>query len=140
MGVITQQVKLSARALDLYKKFLLDDGIHRRYFAWDDPQILLTESPDEKIKRFEHWAVELSVEAAQKLLQKHQYQPQDIDAVFVATCTGYLCPGLSTYVSQRLNLPENIYTLDLVGLGCTGALPALRAADDYLIVIQMLPF
>ena len=132
MGVITQQVKLSARALDLYKKFLLDDGIHRRYFAWDDPQILLNESPDEKIKRFEHWAVELSVEAAQKLLQKHQYQPQDIDAVFVATCTGYLCPGLSTYVSQRLNLPENIYTLDLVGLGCTGALPALRAADDYL--------
>jgi alkylresorcinol/alkylpyrone synthase len=29
-------------------------------------------------------------------------------------------------------LRENIHALDLVGLGCTGALPALRAADDYL--------
>jgi predicted naringenin-chalcone synthase len=132
LTVLTKEVKLSARALDLYKRFLLDDGIHRRYFAWDNPQILLTESLDEKMKRFEHWAVDLSVEAVQKLFKKRHYQPQNIDAIFVSTCTGYLCPGLSTYVSQRLGLPENIHTLDLVGLGCTGALPALRAADDYL--------
>ncbi len=132
LAVLTEQVKLSTRALDLYKKFLLDDGIHRRYFAWNNPQILLAESLDEKMKRFEHWAVDLSVEAAQKLLKKRDYRPQDIDAIFVCTCTGYLCPGLSTYVSQRLGLQENIYALDLVGLGCTGALPALRAADDYL--------
>lgn len=131
-NVLTDRVKLSARALDLYKRFLLDDGIHRRYFSWEDPQTLLTESLDEKMKRFERCAVELSVEASQKFLKKSHYQPQDIDAVFVCTCTGYLCPGLSTYVSQRLGLMENIYTLDLVGLGCTGALPALRAADDYL--------
>jgi predicted naringenin-chalcone synthase len=132
LTVLTQQVKLSPRALDLYKKFLLDDGIHRRYFAWDDPQILLTESLDEKMKRFEHWAVKLSVEAVRKLFKKWHYQPKNIDAIFVSTCTGYLCPGLSTYISQELGLPENIHTLDLVGLGCTGALPALRAADDYL--------
>ena len=42
LAVLTDQVKLSARALDLYKRFLLDDGIHRRYFAWDDPQVLLS--------------------------------------------------------------------------------------------------
>jgi alkylresorcinol/alkylpyrone synthase len=131
-AVLTKQVELSARALDLYKRFLLDDGIHQRYFAWENPQVLLTESPDEKIRRFEHWAVELSVEAAQKLLKQHDCQPQEVDAIFVCTCTGYLCPGLSTYVSQRLGLRENIHALDLVGLGCTGALPALRAADDYL--------
>jgi predicted naringenin-chalcone synthase len=132
LAVLTAHVKPSARALDLYKRFLLDDGIHRRYFAWDNPQVLLAESLDEKMKRFEHWAVELSVEAVQKIFKKRDYKPRDIDAVFVCTCTGYLCPGLSTYVSQRLGLSENIHTLDLVGLGCTGALPALRAADDYL--------
>jgi predicted naringenin-chalcone synthase len=132
LSVLTEQVKMSDRALDLYKKFLLDEGIHRRYFAWDDPQVLLSESPDEKMQRFERSAVELSVDAVQKVLKNQNYQIQDIDAVFVCTCTGYLCPGLSTYVSQRLGLPENIHTLDLVGLGCTGALPALRAADDYL--------
>jgi predicted naringenin-chalcone synthase len=132
LTTLMEHVKLSERALDLYKRFLLDDGIHRRYFCWDNPKTLLTETFDEKMKRFEHWAVDLSVEAVEKLFKKHQYKPQDIDAVFVSTCTGYLCPGLSTYVSQRLGLPENIHTLDLVGLGCTGALPALRTADDYL--------
>jgi predicted naringenin-chalcone synthase len=132
LALVTDTLKPSDRALGLYRTFLLDEGIHQRYFAWDHPKKLLGESVDEKMQRFEHWAVHLSVEAAQKLLQKWHYQPQDIDALFVSTCTGYLCPGLSTYVSQLLGLSENIYTLDLVGLGCTGALPALRAADDYL--------
>jgi len=132
LAAVTEYLKPSDRALDLYKRFLLDDGIHRRYFAWDNPQILLNESVDKKMQRFEHWAVRLSVEAAQKLLQKWHYQAQDVDALFISTCTGYLCPGLSTYVSQRLGMSENIYTLDLVGLGCAGALPALRAADDFL--------
>lgn len=132
LDILIDQVKLSDRALDLYKRFLLDDGIHRRYFAWDDPRVLLSESSDEKMKRFERWAVDLSVEATQKILRKKDHQDQGIDAVFVCTCTGYLCPGISTYVSQQLGLPENTHTLDLVGLGCTGALPALRAADDYL--------
>lgn len=132
LGFATDHIKLSARALELYQKFLLDEGIYRRFFAWDDPQVLLKESVDEKMQRFEYWAVRLSVEAVQKLLQKWHYQPRDIDALFVSTCTGYLCPGISTYVSQQLDFSENIYTLDLVGLGCTGALPALRAADDYL--------
>ena len=102
---------------DSYKRFLLDDGIHRRYFAWDDPRVLLLETPDEKMQRFERSAVDLSVDAVQKIFDKKKYLAQDIDAVFVCTCTGYLCPGLSTYVSQRLGLPENIHTLDLVGLG-----------------------
>lgn len=132
LALLTKQVKLSDRALALYQNFLLDDGIHRRYFAWDDCQVLLSESLDEKMKRFERSAVDLSVEAVQKILKKKDCRVQNIDAIFVCTCTGYLCPGLSTYVSQRLGLPENIHTLDLVGLGCTGALPALRAADDYL--------
>ncbi len=132
LGIVSDTIKPSGRALHLYKRFLLDDGIHQRYFASDNLQQLLNESVDEKMQRFEHWAVKLSVEAVQKILQNQHYNPQDIDAVFVSTCTGYLCPGLSTYICQQVGLPENTYTLDLVGLGCTGALPALRAADDYL--------
>ncbi len=132
LAAVIDTIKPSGRALGLYRSFLSDEGIHQRYFASDNLQQLLNESVDEKMQRFEHWAVNLSVEAARKLLQKWDYRPQDIDAIFISTCTGYLCPGLSTYVSQRLGLSEDIYTLDLVGLGCTGALPALRAADDYL--------
>jgi alkylresorcinol/alkylpyrone synthase len=132
LSFITDTIKPSERALGLYKRFLLDDGIHQRYIASDNLKNLVDESVDEKMRRFEHWAVQLAVEASQKVLNKWNYQPKDIDAIFISTCTGYLCPGLSTYVSEKLGLSEDIYTLDLVGLGCAGALPALRAADHYL--------
>ena len=53
----------------------------------------------------------------------------DIDAVIVSTCTGYLCPGLSSYVSERLDLRTDILALDLVGQGCGAALPNMRTAE-----------
>lgn len=129
---IIKYVRPSSSALGLYHKFLSDKGISTRHFAWDDMPALLAESPDEKMKRFEYWAVRLAVSAAEAVLKKCRSSVNEIDALFVSTCTGYLCPGLSTYIIQQLGLRENIYHLDLVGLGCVGALPALRAADDFL--------
>jgi predicted naringenin-chalcone synthase len=52
--------------------------------------------------------------------------------VIVSTCTGYLCPGLTSYTGERLGLRPNVLTLDLVGQGCGAALPNLRAADALL--------
>ena len=52
----------------------------------------------------------------------------DIDAVIISTCTGYLCPGLTSYVTERLGLPTDILALDLVGQGCGAALPNMRTA------------
>lgn len=132
LGLLTKNIRLSGRALQLYLRFCSDTGIHQRHFAWDDMRQLLSESMDEKMQRFEYWSVRLSVEACQRILKRWALEAKDIDAVFAVTCTGYLCPGLSSYVSQQLGLSENVYTLDFVGLGCSGAIPALRAADDYL--------
>jgi len=57
---------------------------------------------------------------------------KEIDAVLISTCTGYLCPGLTSYVSEQLGLRENVFTLDLVGQGCGAALPNLRTAESIL--------
>jgi predicted naringenin-chalcone synthase len=119
------------RALKLYEKFLLDKGIQRRHIA-GDPKEFIEETADERVKRFEHWAVQLSADAARNVLSACACSSQDVDAVFVATCTGYLCPGLSTYMIQELGLRQDVYNADLVGLGCVGAMPALRAASHYL--------
>jgi alkylresorcinol/alkylpyrone synthase len=43
-----------------------------------------------------------------------------------------LCPGLTSYASERLGLRPNVLTLDLVGQGCGAALPNLRAAEAFL--------
>ena len=52
--------------------------------------------------------------------------PRAIDAVVVSTCTGYLCPGLSGYVVERLGLRADVQAYDLVGQGCAAALPNLQ--------------
>lgn len=132
LDVVRKYLKPSALTEGLYQRFLMDKGIRRRFFAWENPEVLVHESVDDKMRRFERSAVDLAVKASQKVLEAKKMPAQDIKAVFVCTCTGYLCPGLSTYVSQRLGLASDVYTLDLVGLGCTGALPTLKAADDYL--------
>jgi len=49
--------------------------------------------------------------------------------VLISTCTGYLCPGLTSYVSERLGLRPDALALDLVGQGCGAALPNLRMAE-----------
>src|SRR5205814_7446640 len=59
-------------------------------------------------------------------------KPADIDAIVASTCTGYLCPGLTSYVGERLGLRKDVMTFDLVGQGCGAALPNLRVADALL--------
>ena len=57
---------------------------------------------------------------------------QEMDALLISTCTGYLCPGLTSYVSERLGLRPDALLLDLVGQGCGAALPNLRAGEALL--------
>src|SRR5205823_3117596 len=45
-------------------------------------------------------------------------------------CTGYLCPGLTSYVAEALGLRSDVIPFDLVGQGCAAALPNLRAAES----------
>jgi predicted naringenin-chalcone synthase len=65
-------------------------------------------------------------------LKDAKCKPGEIDAVLISTCTGYLCPGLTSYVSERLGLRPDVFPLDLVGQGCGAALPNLRAAEAIL--------
>ena len=55
---------------------------------------------------------------------------ENSDLVVVNTCTGYVCPGLSTYLVERLDMPREIRAYDLVGAGCGGA--ACRARPSCL--------
>jgi alkylresorcinol/alkylpyrone synthase len=62
-------------------------------------------------------------------LQRAGVAAAQVEALLVSTCTGYLCPGLTSYVGERLGLRADALLLDLVGQGCGAALPSLRTAD-----------
>ncbi len=118
--------------MGILKKFLTHPSIKTRSFAIDGPGCLADESKDDKIARFTRWAVDLSAQASRDALDRTGLSPQEVSALVVNTCTGYLCPGLSSYIMERLELPRHIRTYDLVGSGCSGAIPNLQAGTEYL--------
>ncbi len=124
--------QLSPRSLGLLRRFLAHPSIGRRCFALDRPDCLASENPDQRVARFTRWALELSARAGGEALAQAGLAPEEVGALVINTCTGYLCPGLSSYLMESLKLPRNIRAYDLVGSGCGGALPNLQIAREYL--------
>ena len=125
--------KLDLRARAILKKVLLgNNGIVSRHLALDSLAEAFDLSPDALHARFSRHAPALATQAAERALAKAGVKPDEIDAIIISTCTGYLCPGLTSYVSERLGLREGVLPLDLVGQGCGAALPNLRTAEALL--------
>ena len=121
--------KLSPRSRALIKKVLLgNNGIRSRHLAMDSISEAFDPSSDTLHARFKKHAPSVATSAAEQALAAAGQRPEAIDALIVSTCTGYLCPGLSSYLAENLKLRPDVFALDLVGQGCGAALPNLRTA------------
>lgn len=110
----------------LYRRILLEGPIKSRRIAIDFDEQICTDDPDLQLARFLEQARRLSITAAQNALCSAGLTPQDIGALVINTCTGYLCPGLSSYVAEALALDRSIKVFDLMGMGCGAAIPNLQ--------------
>ncbi|HSJ54105.1 MAG TPA: type III polyketide synthase [Anaerolineae bacterium] len=120
-----------ARAL-LQRVFVANNSIGFRHFGMESLADVLRSSQDELIARYQKYAVHTAVEAATRALEDAGLAPDDLDGIVVNSCTGYLCPGLTSYVSEALGLRAAIRPYDLQGMGCGGAVPNLETAYNYL--------
>jgi alkylresorcinol/alkylpyrone synthase len=126
-------VRLKPRSQAILKKVLTGkNGISTRHLALDPLTEAFNISPDTLLARFTRNAPALAAEAAARALRDAQTTAQEIDAIIISTCTGYLCPGLTSYVSERLGLRASALTFDLVGQGCGAAMPNLRMAESLI--------
>ena len=124
---------LQPRSRAVLKKVLTgDNGIATRHFALGRLDEAFQLTPDALHGRFIQNAPLLAAQAGARALASSQTNAGDINAILISTCTGYLCPGLTSYVSERLDLRPDALTLDLVGQGCGAALPNLRVAEALL--------
>src|SRR2546423_551208 len=124
---------LSSRSRAIVKKVLTgNNGIRTRHLALDNLNQAFELTPDALHARFLKHAPALAAQAARSALDDSQTQPEQIDAIIISTCTGYLCPGLTSYVSELLHLRPDVLALDLVGQGCGAALPNLRTGEALL--------
>jgi polyketide synthase Type III len=128
-----QFAQLDRRARTTLQRVLQhDNGIRTRSLALDALAEVFADDPDTLHRRFAMHAPALAHEAASRALQQAGLHAHDIDAVVISTCTGYLCPGLTSYVGESLGLKPDVLALDLVGQGCGAAIPNLRAAAALL--------
>lgn len=77
-------------------------------------------------------ALALGEGAARRCLDRAGLLAADVDLIVAATCTGYVCPGLSARLGRALGLRTDVQRADLVGMGCAGAMPALQRAHDFV--------
>jgi predicted naringenin-chalcone synthase len=122
--------RLRAPARMLMERVLLgDSGIAGRHLALDRLEEAFEVDADVLHRRYLRHAPALAASAAASAMQAAKLQAGEVDALLISTCTGYLCPGLTSYVGERLGLRSDIVALDLVGQGCGAALPNLRTAE-----------
>ena len=124
--------KLSPKSLAIMHKIFTHPSVQRRHLAVDDLACLVNEHPDSRINRFTRWAVDLSSQAIVKALSQVGLTVNDVSGLVVNTCTGYICPGISTYLIEKLGFSDQIRAHDLVGSGCGGAVPNLQMCKDML--------
>lgn len=119
--------RLDMRSLFVARTVLKrDNGIDARHLALDSLDDVFQIDPDTLARRFLAHAPKLAVSAGAQALTAAQVGANEIDAVVVSTCTGYLCPGLSGYVVEGLGLRADVQAYDLVGQGCAAALPNMQ--------------
>ena len=109
-----------------------DNGIEARRLAVDSLVDVFRIDADTLSTRFLVNAPVLASAAAERALAHAMMSAQQIDAVVVSTCTGYVCPGLSGHVVERLGLRSDVQAFDLVGQGCAAALPNLQLGSALL--------
>lgn len=125
---------LKPRSVALLEKILTsgNSGIDQRQLAIDSLHGVFGESASGLNHAFERESPPLAAAALTTALDRAGLAARDLDALFVCTCTGYLCPGVSSYLAELVGTRGDVYLVDLVGLGCGAAIPTLRAAQGYL--------
>jgi alkylresorcinol/alkylpyrone synthase len=109
-----------------------DHGVATRHFAIGEVENVFEFTPDQLNAAFRTEGPVLAARALTLALAKAGLNARDLDALMICTCTGYLCPGLTSYVAELLGLKTQAYLQDIVGLGCGAAIPTMRSASHFL--------
>jgi len=114
------------------EQVFMNSDIEYRNLCLDIETFTGNESIDAMHKRFVDGATGMGIGAIRSALQGSGTKPDDISFLIVATCTGYVCPGLASIYAKEIGFPNTIQRADLVGMGCAGALPAMQRAYDFV--------
>src|SRR3954453_3829509 len=89
-----------------------------------------------RMQRYLTEALPLGKEAIGSALAAAGVRPEELGMLVVASCTGYVTPGLNILLARDLGMSAALRSLLIGHMGCYAALPALGAAFDYVSAQQ----
>lgn len=126
---------LPSRSQGLLEKVLSgDSGIERRSFVLPDPLMLFEMGAQDLNQHYEREAPRLGQAALGPALERAGIVAGELDALFVCSCTGYLCPGLTSHLAELAGVRSDAFLQDVNGFGCGAAIPMWRAVQGFLSV------
>src|SRR3954465_15259843 len=94
-----ERLQPRSRAI-LRKLFNAQNGIESRSLALDPLTEAFELNPDALHARFVTHAPPRASTAGMNARNRANLQPEEVDVLIVSTCTGYVCPGLTSYVVE----------------------------------------
>ena len=80
-----------------------------------------------RMRLYETWALRLALRAVQDV------PTEGVTHLIVASCTGFSAPGLDLQLAAALDLPASVRRTVVGFMGCSAAVPALRAAQEAVL-------
>lgn len=85
-----------------------------------------------RMERFAAEAMPLGRDAVAAALDEAGLRPDEVGLFAVASCTGYVSPGLDVRLACDLGMGRDLQRLSLGHMGCYAALPGLGAVTDFV--------
>jgi predicted naringenin-chalcone synthase len=82
----------------------------------------------DRMRRYEHAALDLAAQAARVALSRSDTVPEEIAHLVTVSCTGFSAPGVDIGLVESLGLDRGVSRTHVGFMGCHGALNGLRVA------------
>jgi alkylresorcinol/alkylpyrone synthase len=106
-----------------------DDGY--RHLLREPAEMVEALSLGEQTARYVDAAPELATAAAERAIVAAGDRRETIGLLVVASCTGFILPGLDAHLIPRLGLRADVWRLPMAQLGCAGGAGGLARATDW---------
>ncbi|HEY0499411.1 MAG TPA: type III polyketide synthase [Kutzneria sp.] len=115
------------------ERIFANSGVVRRHAAVNPlVEDVSRWSTGQRMSRYLAEAVPLGSLAVASALADAGIAASEVGLFAVASCTGYVSPGVDVQVAAELGMPVDLRRLVFGHMGCYAAIPALGAVSDYV--------
>ncbi len=114
------------------KAIFENSDIQTRHLYLNRNNFKPTETTDELNVRYKEGSLEIASAAICQSVKQSQVSLKEIDFLSAVSCTGYLCPGLSSHLVKKMGFRDDIQQANILGMGCGGAMPGLQRVFDFV--------